>query len=252
MPPLPPVLLLDLDDTILDDSGARDECWRVACSEAAAARPGLDGEILGREVERVREWFWSDPERHREWRPRMRDAWSRIATEALAALGIDDAELGAAIGDRHFELRDTAIGPLPGALATLEELRALGVRLGLVTNGGSEGQRAKIERFALAAHFEYIGIEGEVGWGKPHAVAYETALRSLDAVPADAWMVGDNLVWDVAGAQAVGIYGVWLDKDGIGLPPDTPVVPDRIVGSIAELLPADASADRGRTGAALG
>jgi hypothetical protein len=28
------VLLLDLDDAILDDTGAREECWRVACVEA--------------------------------------------------------------------------------------------------------------------------------------------------------------------------------------------------------------------------
>ena len=49
-------------------------------------------------------------------------------------------------------------------------------------------------------------------------------------------MVGDNLEWDVAGAQAVGIRGVWLDRHGTGLPPESDVVPDAIVGSIAELL----------------
>ncbi len=87
-----------------------------------------------------------------------------------------------------------------------------------MTNGGSEGQRAKIERFALAAHFDYIGIEGEVGCGKPDRGAYDAALRSLGASPEDTWMVGDNLDWDVAGAQAAGIYGIWLDKDGTGLP----------------------------------
>lgn len=235
-PPLPPVLLLDLDDTILDDSGARDECWRTACAEAAESRPGLAPGDLLREVERVRRWFWSDADRHREWRPRLREAWGRIATDALAALGVDDPALGAAIGDRNFELRDAAIAPLPGALETLQRLQALGVVLGLVTNGGSDGQRAKIERFALAGHFDYIGIEGETGWGKPDRAAYETALRSLAAAAEDTWMVGDNLVWDVSGAQAVGIHGIWLDKHGGGLPPDTSVRPDRIVRSLSELL----------------
>ena len=99
---LPPTLLVDLDDTILDDSGARDECWRLACAEAAEARPGLDAEALRQEIERVRDVFWSDPDRHREWRPRMREAWGRIASDALAALGIDDPALGSLIGDRHF------------------------------------------------------------------------------------------------------------------------------------------------------
>jgi putative hydrolase of the HAD superfamily len=237
MRPLPSVLLLDLDDTILDDTGARDDCWRIACGEAAEARPALDAGALLREVERVRDLFWSDPDRHREWRPKMREAWGRIASEALATFGVDDPSLGAVIGDRHFELRDAAIAPLPGAVETLHHLRSLGLTLGLLTNGGSQGQRAKIERFALAAHFAYIGIEGEVGHGKPHRASYKAALRSLGAAAEDTWMVGDNLEWDVAGAQAVGIYGIWLDKYGQGLPPDATAKPDRIIRSLPELLP---------------
>ncbi len=236
------MVLLDLDDTILDDTGARDECWRVTCREAAEARPELDSQALLREIERVRDVFWSDVDRHREWRPRMREAWGQIASEALVSLGHDDPGFAATIGDRHFELRDAAITPLPGAVEALQQLRSLGVTLGLVTNGGSEGQRAKIERFALAAHFDYIGIEGEVGFGKPHRTAYDRALQSLGVGPDDTWMVGDNLDWDVAGAQAVGIYGIWLDKHGGGLPGEATVRPDRIVRSVAELLPVVATA----------
>jgi putative hydrolase of the HAD superfamily len=232
------VLLLDLDDTIIDFTGSRERCWRMACTEAAEDHPGLDVEALLREIDRVRGVFWADPDRHREWRQRMPEAWGRIAADALTAIGRDDPELGARIGNRHSELRDTAITPFPGAVEALHQLRSLGVRLGLLTNGGSEGQRAKIERFALAAHFDYIGIEGEVGHGKPHREAYEAALRGLRCTPEDTWMVGDNLEWDVSGAQAVGIYGIWLDTHGDGLPHDAPARPDRIIRSIAELLPA--------------
>ena len=48
-------------------------------------------------------------------------------------------------------------------------------------------------------------------------------------------MVGDNLVFDVGGAQAVGMQGVWVDIRGRGLPESPVAVPDRIVTSIAEL-----------------
>ena len=188
-------------------------------------------------VDDVRAVFWSDAERHREWRPRMREAWARIATDALTRLDVDDPELGAFVGDRHFDLRDAAITPLPGAVDALDQLRSLGVTLGLITNGGSAGQRAKIERFALAAHFAYIGIEGEAGFGKPHRGAYESALASLQVEARDCWMVGDNLEWDVAGAQAVGIRGIWLDCAGSGLPPASAVKPDEIICAISELLP---------------
>jgi len=234
---LPAVLLLDMDDTILDNTGAQDEAWRQACISAAEAHPGLDVEALYREVQRVREVVWSDPEWHREWRMKVREAWGQIGGEAVAALGVDAPELGQLIGDRHFELRDAAIAPLPGAIEALHRLRELDVRLGLLTNGESAGQRAKIERFALAAHFDYIGIEGEVGFGKPHPDAYRAALASLGVAPEETWMVGDNLDWDVAGAQAVGLVGVWLDKTGAGLPKNSATQPDRIVRSIRELVP---------------
>jgi putative hydrolase of the HAD superfamily len=236
---LPAVVLLDLDDTILDDTGARDRCWQTACLEAAERYPGLDAATLLAGIESVRDWFWGDPDRHRKWRQRMRDAWERIASEALARLGFSDPEMAAFLGDRHFELRDAAIAPLPGAIETLERLRAAGAVLGLITNGSSQGQRAKIERFGLGAHFDYVGIEGEVGCGKPHPVAYETALRYFKNDPEDAWMVGDNLEWDVAGAQAVGILGIWLDSAGGGIPAGSSIRPDRIINSISDLSPKD-------------
>jgi putative hydrolase of the HAD superfamily len=169
----------------------------------------------------------------------MQAAWREVARLALERLGVDDDRLAAELGDRNFALREELRDLLPGALETLEALRRHGVTLGLITNGAGAAQRAKIERFALAEHFDYIGIEGEVGHGKPHRRAYEAALEALQAEPESTWMVGDNLEWDVAGAQALGIRGIWLDKHGTGVPAGT-TKPDAVVRSIAELLPLDA------------
>jgi putative hydrolase of the HAD superfamily len=166
----------------------------------------------------------------------MAEAQGEVVCRSLASLGVDDRELGMSLGVLHDRLRSEAMTALDGAIETLHELRVRGVTLGLITNGGAEAQRAKIERFALAAHFAYIGIEGEVGHGKPHRIAYNTALTALGVAATDCWMVGDNLEWDVAGAQAVGIRGIWLDKWGTGVPADAGVEPDGVVRSIAELL----------------
>ena len=51
-----------------------------------------------------------------------------------------------------------------------------------------------------------------------------------------AWCVGDNLEWDVAGAQAVGILAIWNDYARTGLPPGCTIRPDRIIHRIADLL----------------
>jgi FMN phosphatase YigB (HAD superfamily) len=47
-------------------------------------------------------------------------------------------------------------------------------------------------------------------------------------------MVGDNFGWDVAGANAAGLEGVWLDRAGRGLPKDA--APARVIRSLAELV----------------
>jgi putative hydrolase of the HAD superfamily len=50
-------------------------------------------------------------------------------------------------------------------------------------------------------------------------------------------MVGDNLEWEVVAPQRLGIYAIWYDGYGIGLPPGSPIRPDRIIRSLPELLP---------------
>jgi putative hydrolase of the HAD superfamily len=124
----------------------------------------------------------------------------------------------------------------PEALDILARLRARGIRLALVTNGNAAYQRMKIERFGLAGCFDYILIEGEFGVGKPEPQVYQAALRVLDCRPAAAWMVGDDLYNDVASPQQLGMAGIWVDARGVGLSPDAPAKPDRIIRSIRELV----------------
>jgi putative hydrolase of the HAD superfamily len=108
--------------------------------------------------------------------------------------------------------------------------------MALVTNGSAATQRAKIERFSLAPLFDHIQIEGEAGFGKPDEQAYRHALQALGVEPADAWMVGDHLEWEVAAPQRLGVYAIWHDPYGHGLPPASPVKPDRIIRRLADLL----------------
>ena len=71
---LPRAVLLDLDDTILDNASARDDAWDDACR-----RCGLDDDTFVRTVnaiKRVRDWFWSDAERHRLGRQDLNVAWA--------------------------------------------------------------------------------------------------------------------------------------------------------------------------------
>ncbi len=48
--------------------------------------------------------------------------------------------------------------------------------------------------------------------------------------------MGDNLEWDIAAPQRLGLYAVWVDHSRAGLPADAGVQPDRIIHSLTELL----------------
>lgn len=232
---LPVGLLLDLDDTILTYDAVSGPAWRGAC-ERHCDRAGLDAPTLDSALREYRNWYWSDPERHRLGRLRLDQTRVEIITTALQQLGIHDASLAVSLTTTFRDLRDAASGFLPGAQEALDEFARRGVRLALLTNGGSSLQRAKLERFNLERYFEIICIEEELGFGKPDPRVFATALSALDLQPADVWMVGDNLTADVAGAQQAGIFGIWNDFRARGLPPDAPARPDRIINRLAELL----------------
>ena len=73
--------------------------------------------------------------------------------------------------------------------------------------------------------------------GKPSAAYFEEALRLLGVAAGDAVMVGDDVVNDVLGAQAVGITGV-LVRTGKFLPTDLERAgrePDHVLDSVADL-----------------
>jgi putative hydrolase of the HAD superfamily len=242
MSDLPRALFFDLDDTIIDDSSNVDRGWRAAVMEFAPS--GVDIDELVRHVHEVRDWYWSDAERHRAGRADLRRTSVWIVAEALSRLGAPEEKLAWRIGNRYRDIREEGQRLLPGALETLEKLKALGIRLALLTNGSAEAQRAKLNRFELAQHFDYLCIEGEFGCGKPDARVYRVALEALAAGPGDTWMVGDNLEWDVVAPMRLGITGIWFDRHAAGLPTsataaffaDGTRLPDRVIRSLTELL----------------
>ena len=234
---LPVAVFLDLDDTILDDSGSAVACWREACVTHTRDRDDVDADTLAAAIERVRAWYWADVDRHREGRLDLAAARREVAALALRELGIENEDLAARIGGSYGALRDARIHPIDGAIETVRWLRERGLKLALLTNGNAEGQRKKITQFRLAPHFDVVLIEGELGFGKPDPRVYRRALDALRTSPRETWMVGDNLEWDVAAPQRLGITGIWIDRRGEGVPEHRDVRPDRVIRRLSELRP---------------
>lgn len=184
--------------------------------------------------------FWADPARHKAWRLRMGQARRTIVAGAFADMARTGQQPPAAdpdtIADRFSAYCDEQISIQHDAHRVLDELRRRGIRLALVTNGATQPQRAKIERFALVHRFDHIQIEQDVGFGKPDERAYEHALAALGVAAEQAWMVGDNLEWEVAAPQRLGMFAVWFDHRARGLPPDSEIKPDLIITGLSDLL----------------
>ncbi len=234
---LPRVVLLDLDDTILDMSGSAVRLWEALCHRRAREVGGaVDATTLLQALRDAVDRFWADAE-SRRWGgfdlPRARRV---IASEAFSQTGAGNGTEAFAFADTFTRERLASIEAFPGAIETVEALRARGHRLGLVTNGKSRTQREKIDRFDLARRFDAIAVEEEFGVGKPDPRVFRHVLDRLGATPGEAWMVGDNLEADVRGAQGAGVHAVWHDVAGRGLAAGAAVRPDRVIHRVAELL----------------
>ncbi|MFZ1991263.1 MAG: HAD family hydrolase [Alphaproteobacteria bacterium] len=238
--PLPPAMLIDLDDTILRFGLRADLSAEVALEFAHEALP-LKPEELGERLEQAFGDYWADAERHRisRFRP-LEEVRREIVAGLFARLrprapGLTE-EAAFRFADRFHLYREGRLECFPGAVEALDLLKAEGVKLALITNGRSLIQREKIKRFDLAHRFDHIQIEEEHGFGKPDERAYHHAMNILGIGPQECWMIGDNLEWEVVAPQRLGIHAIWYDGYGQGLPEGSAIKPDRIIRSLMDLF----------------
>ncbi|MBX9646126.1 MAG: HAD family hydrolase [Xanthobacteraceae bacterium] len=241
MTKLPRAMLIDMDDTILSAYGRPEIAWNQIAAEFADEYGPLSPQQVASAVLTSARKFWSAA--GAEWRLKLDEARRIVVADGFAALGAGGhalpPDLAARLANRFTSFREEAMFVFPGAHDAIDALKARGVKLALVTNGAAETQRAKVERFELTHRFDHIQIEGEHGFGKPEDRAYLHAMQALGVTAQDTWMIGDNLEWEVVAPQRLGIFAIWIDVHGEGLPVESSVKPDRIIRSLTELVPAE-------------
>jgi putative hydrolase of the HAD superfamily len=240
MPALPRAMLIDMDDTILSAYSKPDAAWLAVAHEFAAELVPLSPSEAAAAVAAAGKQFWESAEAH--WRLKLDEARHVVVTNGFASLAAAGKaampqEFCIRMADRYSVYREEQMQLFPGVHEAIDALKGHGVKLALVTNGAAATQRAKIVRFALEHRFDHIQIEGEHGFGKPEERAYIHAMDALGVGASDTWMIGDNLEWEVVTPQRLGIYAIWMDAHGDGLPEGSAIKPDRIIRSLSELLP---------------
>ena len=101
----------------------------------------------------------------------------------------------------------------PDARPALEQLAAAGLKLGVVANWDISLHDV-LARVGLAGAFEAVVTAAAVGAAKPHPQPFEAAMRNLGVEASQCVHVGDDPATDVAGAEAIGISALLIDRSG--------------------------------------
>jgi putative hydrolase of the HAD superfamily len=229
-------VIFDLDDTLMDYSGAVYECWRIICDRFAPELcDRLPDDITGA-IKIQSKWYWADAHRHREGRLDMNRARMDIIGAVFQQFGIENADLIREMAFAYDKEREKMYRLYPETIDVLKNLISMNIALAMITNGDAGIQRKKIDRFGLEPYFQIILIESEFGAGKPDERVYRHVAEMLNLRPSDIWMVGDNLDWDVLGPQKIGIAGIWHNRSGAELPEPVPARPAYIIKDLSEIL----------------
>lgn len=102
----------------------------------------------------------------------------------------------------------------PFTAPTLQKLRDMGYKIGLITNGGHNVQSKKIQILGLEAYCDEIIISGDIGVHKPNAEPFILMSQQLGIPPQELMYVGDNPVNDVSGSRSAGYTPVWVKTTG--------------------------------------
>lgn len=137
--------------------------------------------------------------------------------------------------------------PYPHTVETILQLRTLGYRLGIVTDGLPVKQWEKLVRLGLDDFFDTVVISGDehVGFNKSDPKIFTIALDRVKALPSEAVMVGDKLNTDISGANKAGLVSVWLrtPRDSEDSPRAADVEPAHTITDIRQVLDVVAKLD---------
>jgi putative hydrolase of the HAD superfamily len=201
-------VIFDLDNTLFDHTGSAERALRSWVTELG----------LTPTDELVAQWFVIEDEQYPRWLSGELTHQGQRRARLQAFLPVIDRPVPATEAglDEMFEgyltqYRSNWIA-FPDARPALEVAQGNGWRTGVLTNGNTVQQNAKLAAIGLADLIDVVCTSEALGFSKPAPEAYLRTCEALGAEPADVLMIGDNLENDVLGAQAAGLAARHLDR----------------------------------------
>ncbi|KON29928.1 hypothetical protein AC482_05260 [miscellaneous Crenarchaeota group-15 archaeon DG-45] len=138
----------------------------------------------------------------------------------------DDASEEAQIRPKYF----------PEAIAALDEMKGMGLKLCLSTGSGAERKAETLECHTGVQFFDHIFSEPKIGFLKTEPSYYRIALGWARARPEETVSIGDTPMSDIRPAKAVGITTIWVNRRGEPTPENPDQRPDFEVHDLIEAV----------------
>ncbi len=209
MPPkLPLIVFFDLDETLVQNTSDFVAILDSVLTErfpeiGSAERRGFMAALRRSAESNWQNMFSADSKRP------VGNAWFGAAFETIG----QPYHHGEQFATCFVEKASAATRIIDQALETLDFIRDRGIKTGVITNGFTQLQFAKLKTHKLMEHLDFPVASQQAGAHKPDPRVFNYAL-DLAKLPADcAWHVGDHLKNDVSGAKSVGMTAVHFDPD---------------------------------------
>ena len=185
-----PLLLMDLDNTLVD----RDAAFRAAVA-AFLAEHGLPAADV--------DWVMAVDASGYAPRAALAEALNGRYGHVVPAAVVE------ALLDREAVDRVTLA---PATRAALDTARTQGWTRVIITNGCTAQQEAKIRRSGLDRLVEGWVVSEDVGHKKPAPEIFRAAAEAGGVDLPGAWVIGDAAHADIAGAHRLGLHSVWVSN----------------------------------------
>ncbi|MBW4634820.1 MAG: HAD family hydrolase [Iphinoe sp. HA4291-MV1] len=93
----------------------------------------------------------------------------------------------------------------------------------------------KFHRVGITDSFKTIIFSSDYGLIKPSPSIFKKAIEQIEVHESKTVFVGDNLLFDIIGAKAVGLSAIWINLDKKQLSPNI-LTPDLVIQDLRDLL----------------
>lgn len=228
------ILLVDLDDTLIDDDISRKGALREVCQ---FFNINFSEQLFTRFIE-FESKFWKDYEKNKIVMPHFKDPYDekKIWLRAQRFINIFQVDFEDAVkfDDLYSKCLGNDIVTFDYVHETLEYLSKR-YSLCIATNGASISVNKKLQKADLNKYFKYVFAGEDFNTSKPRKDFFEYIMKVLNYFDLSKMaIIGDNMHTDIEGGTNIGIDTYFFNPNKISIPSDIKLTKE--FNSLKELI----------------